>query len=350
MISLDFKALILLAMCLGLFYWLYPNLKKKPALLMSSLNFYYGRTPTLLERIFSLPQGLFMAALISLLIAVLDPHLVVEDDQSSDLPPVEGLALYLVLDRSGSMGKIIDQENNQGRWEVVSRFLKMQKAAKQLIQSLPQDLIGVMAFSRTVQVISPLTLDHKLLENRIDHLGIVKDTTQDGTSIGYAIYKTAHLITASRAFSQKEEGPYKILSAFMIIITDGFQDPSLLDKGNRLRSMELEEAADYAKENNIKVYIVNIDPKFKDPQFDPNRHQMERIASATGGGLFIVDNLGELDKILKSIPEKEKNQIYPEGQLANFSRFSFYPFFIGLGLMLLALSKILSETLLRRAL
>lgn len=350
MISFDFKALIVLVGVLGFFYLLYPNLKKNPSLLISSLNFYSGRPATLFERFIKVPSGLFIAGLVSLLIGLLDPHLIMEDTSISDLPPNEGLALYLVLDRSGSMGKIIDQENIQGRWEAVSRFSKMQETAKALIQSLPQDLIGVMAFSRAVQVIAPLTLDHKLLEDRINHLEIIKDPSQDGTSIGYAIYKTAHLIVASKTFSQKEEGPYKILSAFMIIITDGFQDPSFLDKGNRLRSMELEEAAGYAKEKNIKVYIVNIDPKFKEAQFDPNRHQMERIAKATGGELLIVDRLEELDKILIAIPEKEKNILYQADQMAKFKRYPFYPFFIGIGLFFIGLSKFFSETLLRRAL
>lgn len=350
MFSLDYRALIIVLGVLGFLYWFYPKSAKKPVLLISSLDSYSGRSKTFLERFFSVPRTLFLAALFSLFIALLDPHLVFQDTSSSDVPPNEGLALYLVLDRSGSMGKIIDQESKEGKWEAVTRFSRMQKAANLLIQALPQDLIGVMAFSRAVEVIAPLTLDHKLLENRISNIGIPKDPAMDGTSIGYAIYKTAHLIAASKAFSQKEEGPYKILSAFMIIITDGFQDPSLLDKGNRLRSMELEEAAAYAKDKNIKVYIVNIDPEFKREQFAPNRHQMERISLLTGGKLIIVDDLAELEKVLKAIPAEEINQIYPEGHLTYTTRFSFYPYIIGLGLLLFGLSTILGETVFRRAL
>lgn len=350
MFSLDYKTLIVLLAAAGLLYWFFPSMAKKPVLFISSIEMVTGRAKSLLERFIHLPVLLFLTAFTSLGIALLDPHLIFEDEAATDIPPEEGLALYLVLDRSGSMGKIIDQESKEGRWEAVTRLGRMQKAANFLIRRLPNDLIGVMAFSRAVQVIAPLTLDHKLLEQRIAELGLIKDPTQDGTSIGYAIYKTAHLIAASKAFSQQEKGPYKILSAFMLIITDGFQDPSLLDKGNRLRSMELEEAAAYAKEKNIKVYIVNIDPEFKKEQFAPNRHQMERIAQATGGRLVIVDDLSELEKVLKEIAEQEKSQIFPEGRLRQTSRFSFFPYFIGLGLILLGLSKALTSTVLRRAL
>lgn len=182
---------------------------------------------------------------------------------------------------------------------------------------------------------------------------IVKDPTLDGTSMGYAIYKTAHLIAASKAFTEKNEkenSPYKILSAFMIVITDGFQDPSNLDKGNRLRSMELEEAASYAKEKGIKIYIVNIDPKIQEEKYAPNRHEMERISKATGGELIVANKLDELQKILLEIPQKEKNQIYDDGSVIKTSRISFYPYFVFLSLILLGFYMILSHTVWRRAL
>jgi Ca-activated chloride channel family protein len=269
----------------------------------------------------------------------------------SDLPPYEGLAFYLVLDRSGSMGKIVDHAAKEGAWEAVTRFDRLQSAAIGLIHTFPNDLIGVIAFARAAEIIAPLTLDHKLLDKRIRGLGVIKDVKQDGTSIGYAIYKTSHLIAASKAFSAKDDSaPYKILSAFMIIITDGLQDPSLLDKGNRLRTMELEEAAAFAKEKNIKVFIVNIDPRINEEQFAPNRREMERITAATGGRLIIASQLDELQKILLQIPKEEMSKIYPDEDFIKTTRVSFYPYFVVLSLVLFAFSLVLDQTIWRRAL
>lgn len=344
MLQLDYSALIGLAIVLALLYRFFSFSKQSPALLFPTLKNFRFRKQTFLEKFSKVPTWLFLTGLGSLCIALLDPHVATEESDSG-LPPHEGLAFYLVLDRSGSMATVLDRSS--------SRFSRLQEAATNLISKFPKDLIGVMAFARAAEVISPLTLDHKLLNKKIDKLDVVKDTSQDGTSIGYAIYKTAHLIAASKAFTENDEegdSPYKILSAFMIVITDGLQDPSLLDKGNRLRSMELEEAAGYAKEKGIKIYIVNIEPRFKEEQFAPNRREMERITQLTGGELIFAQKLDDLQQILLKIPEKEKNRIYDAGAAIKTSRISFYPYFVFFSLLMLGSYMALSHTLWRKAL
>ena len=344
MLQLDYSAFIGLAIVLLLFYRFYSFSKESPVLLFSTVKNFRLRKRTFLEKFSKIPTWLFLTGLGCLGLALLDPHMATEESDT-DQPPHEGLAFYLVLDRSGSMATVIDRNS--------SRFTRMQEAAKQLIQKFPKDLIGVVSFSRAAEVISPLTLDHKLLNKKIDKLEVVKDTAHDGTSMGYAIYKTAHLIAASKAFSEQdseEDSPYKILSAFMIVVTDGLQDPSLLDKGNRLRSMELDEAAAYAKEKGIKVYIVNIEPKIQEEQFAPNRREMERITKLTGGELIFANRLDDLKKTLLSIPEKEKNQIYDAGSMIKTSRISFYPYFVFLSLLFLGAYTVLVHTFFRKAL
>lgn len=344
MLQLDYSVLIGLAIVCALIYRFLPFSKQSPSLLFPTLKNFNLRTATFREKFSKVPSWLFLTALGSMAIALTDPHMATEETDT-DVPPHEGLAFYLVLDRSGSMGAVLDRG--------ATRFSKMQEAATKLVHKFPKDLIGVVAFARAAEVISPLTLDHKLLNKKINKLEVVKDTAQDGTSMGYAIYKTAHLISASKAFAEKDQegdSPYKILSAFMIIISDGLQDPSLLDKGNRLRSMELEEAAAYAKEKGIKIYIVNIEPKIMEEKFAPNRREMERITRSTGGELIFAEKLEDLQQILLKIPEKEKSQIYAAGSSVKTSRFSFYPYFVFLSLFLLGSYMVLSHTWWRKAL
>lgn len=334
MFQLDYAALFIVLLCIaGSFYFSPLFRKKDPTLFVSYISSFSSRKKTFLERFARVPQWIFMGGVGSLLIALVDPHLLVERP-FSDFPPTRGLAFYLILDRSGSMGEGV-------------KFDRLKTAANGLIHSFPNDLIGVIAFARGAEVISPLTLDHHLLTKRIDNLSVISTPDQDGTSIGYAIYKTANLIAASQAFSQ-ENSPYRALGAFMIIITDGLQDPSILDKGNPLRTMELEEAAAFAKEKKVKVFIVNIDPGINKETFAPNRRQMERITASTGGKFIVAERIDELETLLKQIPQKEMSQIQGEG--IRQKRISFFPYLISLGLLLIGVGTILDQTIWKKAL
>lgn len=344
--NFDYPVLVvLLALFILLYHYRAHLTEKRNQLLIPSLSLFARRTKTSLERFSKIPQLIFLVGLGSLVVALIDPHRFIEEP-SSDLPPREGLAFYLLLDRSGSMGSVVEQIGKGGSWEALTRFNVLQKAATDVVSAFPKDLIGLIAFARAAEVISPLTLDHKLLLKKIKALEVIKDRNQDGTSIGYAIYKTAQLISLSQAFDSN----YHILSAFMIIITDGLQDPSILDKGNRLRSMELEEASAYAKEKKIKVFIINIGPEINSAQFAPNKREMERITAATGGKLVVVEQLAELEKILLDIPKEEKNLIAEQGEQATLARASFFPYFIAAGLSLLLLSFVLEQTTWKKAL
>lgn len=297
------------------------------------------RTPTVLEKFRFLPKMLAVGSLIAFSFAFIDPHYF-EEGMSSDSPPEEGLAIYLVLDHSGSMQAAVPQG---------TRLDVLKNASLQLIRKFPKDLIGAIAFARAADVISPLTLHHKLLEKRLLDLKVVKDQEQDGTSIGYAIYKTAHLIAAMKTEQLSDETtPYKIQKAIMIVLTDGFQDPSYLDKGNRLRAMELDEATNFAKEQEIKVFIINIDPSIQQEKFLPNLRELQRASEITGGKGIVVGDLSQLVSILNEIPQEEKSKIYGRSQEALQKRVSFYPYLIAIGLLLLGICVFFEEVIWRK--
>src|SRR5262249_48328381 len=143
--------------------------------------------------------------------------------------------------------------------------------ALEFVQEHPNDLIGAISFARSAIVLSPLTLDHEAVISSIKRLKIPQDLNQQGTVIGYAIFKTANLIAAMR---QNLSEQYKLHDALLVLVTDGFQDPNPLDKGRRFRTMDVDEASDYAKEQGVRVFIVNVDPSINTEKFLPNKHQM----------------------------------------------------------------------------
>ena len=228
---------------------------------------------------------------------------------------------------------------------------------KQFILNNPSNLIGMASFARVPRIVVPLTLDQEPLLTKLDQMEVVKSPQDDGTAIGYAIYKTANLIAATRHFgSDLRQGgspPYTIKSAVIIVVTDGFQDPSRLDYGNRLRTMELDDAASFAKTQGIHLYVINIDPALATPQFAPQRRQLQTVTQLTGGHYYLVDESHDLQQIYDDINRLEKGTIRREGTLtqlnakANSARFSLYPFLIGLGLLSLLLALFLESTVLK---
>lgn len=303
------------------------------------------------------------AALLFFLLAFIDPHIEgsrapssTETSTTSQQWPTEGIAIYLDLDQSGSMSETVTATNAEGVKQTVQKMTLLKQVTTQFIKDHPSDLMGLVSFARIPKVLVPLTLDREALLNQLNQLQVVKKSEQDGTGIGYAIYKTAQLITATRHFSQEanlqQKPPYTIKSAVIIVVTDGFQDPNRLDQGNKLRTMELDDAAAFAKQQGIHLYVINIDPNFSSAQFTPHRRQLKAITEMTGGKFFLVGESQSLQEIYQSINELEKSKILrkvvPEGRQDVYRRFSFYPFLIMLGLACLISSLLLDFYLLRR--
>lgn len=286
-----------------------------------------------------------LATLLCFMIAFIDPHFL-SPKPSSSLPhppeSTQGLAIYLVLDQSGSMNQIIVSNEESDTSPLLSRIDLLKQVTEQFILDHPSDLMGIVAFARVPKVLVPLTLDQSVLLKALHDLRVVKHPDEDGTAIGYAIFKTANIIHATRQFAKEEKAntppPYDIKGSVMIVVTDGFQNPSRLDQGNRLRTMELDDAAAYAKKEKIHLYVINIDPEFALEKYAPERRQLETITRETGGEFFLVKDPHDLSSIYQSIGRLEKGTISPtmnpmKDEKLVEQRFSLYPFFLGLGLL-----------------
>ncbi len=315
-----------------------------------------------------LPQYLYQASLIFFLLAFLDPHLMLPKNKNAtrnpndSMPqelPTKGIAIYLALDQSGSMAEKVETRDKNGRRVSISKMDLLKQVTEQFILNRPSDLIGLIAFARIPKVLAPLTLDHALVLDQLHQLKVVQNPDEDGTGIGYAIFKTANLIAATRHFAQdllqKGLPAYQIKSGVIVVVTDGLQDPSYLDLGNRLRTIELTEAAAYLKSEGIHVYIINIDPSFAAEQYAPHRRQMKEITEMTGGEFYMVDQRQNLQQIYATINQLEKGEISPseggkliKNPLEAYKRFSFFPFLITLGLACLLQALILETTWLRK--
>ena len=370
--ALDYFAVGLLLAFAAAFvlFWRWGRLYKTPQLFFSSLDNFPIDHRSWRQRLSNLPRYLLIGALLFFSLAFIDPHLLVQKTKEKQLPmqrkniPTEGLAIYYILDQSGSMGEKI-QGKSSTKIDLLKQFTQaFIKGDSSLgLKGRPNDMIGIVAFARGVQILSPLTLDHEQILSQLAKLDVVRKDDQDGTSIGYAIFKTANLIAATRHFAEDLAGtaatpPYTIKSAVMILVTDGFQSPSPLDQGKRLRNIDLMEAAEYAKQQNIKLYIVNVEPRLAtNPEFAAYRKLMQQTAEITGGKFYMTDSSLSLDKIYADIDRIEKSTFFAESgnilplsqRLHFYDRVSFYPYLAAMGMALLFVSIFLSGTILRRA-
>jgi Ca-activated chloride channel homolog len=319
-----------------------------------------------------LPRFLRYGAFFLFLLAFTDPHFFFprhsENHPNAPQQISEGIAIYFILDESGSMADKVDVTLPDGTSEQIPKIELLKKLTTHFILGDPQwgmkgrpnDLIGLMAFARGAQVLSPLTLDHASLLPILSKIHIVQANQQEGTAIGYAIFKTANLITATRNFAQESakqgvKPPYEIKSAIMILVTDGFQDPNPLDAGKRLRNLSIPEAAEYAKTQDIRLYAINIDPEFAEKEeYEPHRNQFQRAAESTGGRLYLVTRSQTFADIYKQIDQLEKSRFTPPASLLSkdqlpqlYARVSWYPYLILLGLLLLFSALFLRTTYLR---
>lgn len=348
-ITIDWTAFFVLTAALALFYFLFKRRFfdfPKPSIAFSNLEALL-ETDSWRTRYINLPRRLYQGAIALFLLAILDPHFVAkqgrviaENQNARTAIPTEGIAIYLVLDQSGSMAQKVSIINADGNRQSLPKIDLLKQVTAPFILHRPNDLIGMIAFARVPKVLVPLTLDQQTLIRQLQRLQVVQNQDEDGTAMGYAIFKAANLIAATRHYAQElnqtgTSTQYEIKSAIIVVVTDGLQDPSALDRGNKLRTMELDDAAEYAKEQNVRVYIINIDPSFSAEEYAPHRRQMEAITHLTGGQFYLTDDNRGLKEIYASINALEKGKIPQTAPpLAEIRTFSFYPWLIAAGLFL----------------
>lgn len=337
-----------------------------PAVWYSRVSDLKTPAPSLRLIFADLPQWLFFLALSCFLIAWLDPRIPLvhtptplatsREGELRRLAPTEGLAIYLLLDQSGSMSRISPTDPLGP-----TKLDRLKAATSAFIRERPNDLIGLISFARAATILSPLTLDHEELLTQLQRLRPIADPERDGTGIGYAIFKTVNLITATRHFADAltvdGKPSYHIHDAVIVLVTDGFQSANPMDKGKWMRTMGMEEAAQYAQANHIKLYLVNIEPALSQEEFAPHRNLLEHVANLTGGQFFLAPGPQELQRIYADIDQLERSQVPSmdvptdhgkRRQVLQGPEKHLYGFFLYAGLLALCAAVILSTTLLRR--
>ena len=306
---------------------------------------------SLKQRLMSLPLLFRLSTLILLAIVLARPQEGKERIQDIS----QGIAIEMVVDRSGSMGVEMEFEGERfTRLGAVKRvFDEFVTGKNGDLPGRPDDLIGMITFARYADTVCPLTLAHGALSQFLGNVQLVKRRSEDGTAIGDGIaLAAARLKTAEKTLAHQTRGSEKkfdIKSKVIILLTDG---------RNNAGSRTPEEAAAMAKEWDIKIYTIGVGGTeglmrqrgifgsflFRTGE-EVDEQMLESIAQTTGGIFRMAEDVESLRAIYKEIDQMERSEIESARYLDY--RELFQPFLL-LAIGLLATEVALTNTVFRK--
>lgn len=305
--------------------------RDRRAVTYSATSLLAGSPTSLRARLLWLPYVLRGLALVALVIAVARPQAGVNPVRNV----TEGVAIAMVVDRSGSMNRTMEFRGEQRtKLEVVkSVFGEFLVGNDAELGGRPNDLVGIVAFAGEADTISPLTHSHDALVKLLDTVEIVRGYGGGGTAIGDAVaLGAARLRTAEEELADNDsaDAGFTIRSKVMILLTDGEHNA-----GERTPS----QGVGLAERWGIRIHTIG----FGGGQ--DGAALLEGIAASTGGVYQRAESETGLRAVYEEIDRLEKTEIEAIEYLS--FREYFLPFAVAAA-VLLALEILLAYTLLRR--
>lgn len=234
--------------------------------------------------------SLRMIALGFLVIALARPQIV----HGTSEVDASGIDILLALDVSGSM----EAMDFTIEGEPANRLDVVKKVVSRFIDERPNDRIGLVAFAGRPYMVSPLTLDHNWLQERLE--SVQTGMVEDGTAIGSAIASSVNRLRDQKAKSR-----------IVILLTDGMSNAG---KVSPITAAEAAEAI------GIKLYTIGAGSRGAVPipvtdQFgnrriirakvDIDEKTLEKVARMTGAQYYRATDTDSLEKIYAEINKLE---------------------------------------------
>lgn len=241
----------------------------------------------------------------------------------------EGIAIQLVVDRSGSM-ESPDFRDGQGRpmtrLDAVKQVVKAFVAGDgEDLKGRPDDLIGLTVFARYPDTECPPTHDHAHLLQTLEQVKVPaqRDRVENWTAIGDALMQAVERIrNIGRRLSKGEV--FKIKSRVIVLLTDGQQNAGEFDPL---------DAADVAASLGVKVYTIGAAPEYQEQTLggiffrqqtirvpvEIDEESLQKVADDTGGKYFRATDTEslariytEIDKLERTVIDEQRYEVYTE--------------------------------------
>jgi len=316
---------------------------RRPSAIYSATTMARRISPSLRARLTWLPALCRLLCLALLFTAMARPQS--SDDRTKRT--TEGVALQLVLDRSGSMEEeqtIIDGqrvERLEAAKDVLAEFVGGNDTD---LKGREGDLIGLIVFGSYADTITPLAREHASLLELLADVKAPRIQQERGTAIGDALaLAAARLKRAEDELAREQTGEsddaFELKGKAIVLLTDG---------ENTAGSEDPRAAAALARELGIRIYCIGIrggvQRMFMQMQ-QIDEGLLTDIAETTGGRFWAVDSGDQLREIYQEIDSLEKTTIQLD-ELTDY-RERFAPWALG-ALAFLCFEVLLSATWLRR--
>ncbi len=312
--------LVLLAV-LPLVVWWRWSRRDQSSISFSSAATIWNERPTLRQRLSWLPFMLTMIALAIMIISLARPR----HGREQTVVTSEGIAIELVVDRSGSMQALdfqIERQHVDRLTAIKNVAAKFVLGAREIgsppdrdsvseVSGRVSDLIGLITFAGYADAITPPTLDHAFLIAQLENTQINSDRNEDGTAIGDALS-----LAVDKLSSLDNADPKTRQGKVIILLTDG---------ENTAGEIEPADAAELAKAMDIKVYTIGVGTKGRAPfpvrrtrsgqilvdyiDVTIDEETLKKIADMTGGKYFRATDTTSLEAIYEQIDKLEKTKV-----------------------------------------
>lgn len=289
-------------------------------------------------RVAKLPAVLLAAAVLAMAVALAGPR----TGNATTRVQREGVAIAMVVDRSGSMQArdFVRSDQSISRLDVVKEVFRRFVAGEGGGAGRPDDLVGLVAFARYADGLCPLTLDHNNLLAILADVEIATERSEDGTAIGEGL-----------ALAVERLRGLKVSSKVAILLTDGVNNAGDIDPLH---------AADLAAQHGIKVYAIGAGSSgyapvpvqlpggrtvLRSAYVEIDEDTLRRIAERTGGRYFHAADADALVEVIAEIDDLERSEVTETRYLTYEYH---YAVWVGSALLALTGSALLSSTALRR--
>jgi Ca-activated chloride channel family protein len=245
-----------------------------------------------------------------------------------------GVDIMLAVDTSGSM----QARDMQGPAGPASRLDAAKDVVSRFVTARPDDRIGLIAFAGHPYLLSPLTLEHPWVLDRLS--SVDTSPSDDGTAVGAAIASGVRRLDAQAARSK-----------LLVLLTDG---------QNNAGKIAPVAAAEAARALGVKVYTIAIGSagealvpvtddsgaeKFVKAKVDVDEATLKKVASVTGGAFYRATDTPTLHRVYAAIDRAEKTTRTIKAYSSESEQ---YAWFAAPGLLLLVSELLLSSTRFRR--
>jgi Ca-activated chloride channel homolog len=302
-VTISFTRAIPLFLFFCLVVFLAKKAEKKEARLPFSLMLFFSEKKSLRGLLALSIRPLFLISLLFLLLSLSGiTYYPKSTSPARYMVPRKGIGIFLLVDRSSSMGGSLDSKE--------TKLELVQALSKNFIQKRENDLIGLLSFSRKAELLSPLSLDRDFIEDGLQKIVTAQNEDEDGTALGYAIFKATNLIVSTKYFEKKlpeKKGAYSIENQIIVVLTDGLESPNPKDTLHPFRFMSAAQALKFAQQNQIRVYMILIAPKKEKEAYIMATKNIQEACENTKGGFFFAEDRDSIARMYEKIDSLEKS-------------------------------------------